>query len=98
MDMAERPIVEAGAIEVGDRAGRIAIVARGAGEAGMQQRDIGEPLDRRLELRQQAFGRMGLGKADSVDCDAARFKQDGLGPAAKQLDAVGKRQIFDRAS
>ena len=73
-------------------AGRVDIVARRAGEAGVQDADIDGVRGRLLEFRQQALRRLWLGEAEAVqdDVQRARTQLHRLGPPAEHLD--GRRQ------
>ncbi len=75
MDMAERPIVETVPLKVGDAARGVGIMRGGSGKAGMQHADIDAARDRRMELRQQAFRRMRIGKAHAMDMHGAAIRK-----------------------
>src|SRR3546814_3684818 len=66
VDVAERPVAEAGRLQLGDAAGCVGVVAGGAGEAGLHQADFDRTLDRLAVARQLALGRLRLRVAESV--------------------------------
>jgi len=98
VDVPERPVVEAGGVEVGDAAGGVVVVAGRAAKAGVHQADVQRVRHRRLVARQQAVGGGGLREAHAVDGDAergaGRLGDDRFGMGAKQLDAVGEAQFL----
>jgi len=98
VDMAERPIVKAGGVQIGGTARRIGIMARRAAKTGVQDTDVDGVRDRPAIAWQQAFGRGRIGEAEPMD--GHRFlarralDQHMLGPAAKQLDQIRQHQLL----
>lgn len=67
MNVAERPIVEARAMQIRKPAGRIQAVSWRAVDARVQHANIDASGNRRVELRQQALWRVLLGKTDAMN-------------------------------
>ena len=69
MDMAERPIIEPHAGQIGEAAGGIDIMARRTAKRAVQHGNIHHARNRRFEPRQKAVGRVTVREADTVDHD-----------------------------
>ena len=96
MDVAERPIVEARAMEIGGRAGRVEVVRGRAAEARVQHADIDARRRRGgAELRQQALGRVPAGETDAVnrDVEPAARERHGFRAPGKDLDRIRQGQL-----
>jgi len=87
VDVAERPIVEAGRLEIDKPARSIDIMTGRAVEAGVHQPDIDPIGKRRAKLGQQALGRLRSRKAQAVHGDrkATALDLNGLGATGKHL-------------
>jgi hypothetical protein len=85
VNVAEAPVVEALAGEVSEASGRIGVMAFGTGEAGVKQADVHGTRYRRCEFRQQALGRLRLGKADAVHDDILALDADRLGATSEDI-------------
>ena len=101
VDMAERPIVETARHEIGRAAGRVQVVALGAGETGVQQADVHGALRPRPVFGHEALGRVRLGEAQAMDrhgeIAVCPVDRDGLGLSGEDLDRIGKAEFFGDA-
>ena len=95
MNVAERPIVEACAMEIGKPAGRVKAVGGRAAEARVQHADIDASGNRRMELRQQAFGRVLLGKTDAMyrRLEPAAGERHGFRAPGEDLDRIRGKSV-----
>ncbi len=87
VNMAERPIVEAGRLEIDKPARSIDIMTGRAVEAGVHQADIDPIGKRRAKLGQQALGRLRSRKAQAMNGDGktAALDLNDLGATGKHL-------------
>ena len=67
VNVPQRPVAEAGTLEVGHLTRRIKVMAGSAAQAGVQQPDIHRVGNLRFEASEQAFRGVGLGETDAVD-------------------------------
>ncbi len=95
MNVAERPIVEARAVEIGQPAGRVKAMRRRAAEARMHHADVHGPRSRRAELRQEAFWRVLLREAHAMhrDVDPAPRERSRFRAAGEDLHRFGQGQL-----
>jgi hypothetical protein len=97
VNMSERPIAEAGALQVGHIAGCVKVMPLRAAQTGVQQPDIDGTFDGWLEAGEEAIGCVGLRKADAVNGDGlstvAVLNRHSRGTAAKSHNRIGEGQL-----
>ncbi len=101
VDMAERPVIEAGCIQIGESTRRIRIVVSRAGHTCVHQSDIDRALKRRVESREQTLRSLRAGEAEAMDGDAElgtrTLDGNGLGTAAEYFHGVRKCELLGDA-
>ena len=95
MNVAERPIVEARAVEIRKPAGRVEAVSRRAVDARVQHADVDASGNRGVEFRQQTVGRVLVGETHAVNrrLEPAAGERHSFRAPGEDLDQLRQGQL-----